>query len=62
MNRKYIKPHTLQDEAMPCVMLATSLNSIHSDKGIDFGGTDDDGSRDADVKESSFWDDSFNEE
>ena len=57
MNRKYIKPLSFLDEAKPCMMLATSINSISSDKGIGFGGSDDDGSRDADVKESTFWDD-----
>lgn len=57
MNRKYIKPRTFQDDAVPCAMLATSIGSISSDKGIGFGGTDDDGSQDPDVKEFSFWDD-----
>ena len=48
---------TLQEEAMPSIMLATSTDSISSDKGISYGGTDDDGFHEPDVKEFVFWDD-----
>ena len=59
MKRKYIKPLTCQDEATICTMLATSINSISSSKGIGFGGADNEGNRDADVKELAFWYDDF---
>ena len=55
MKREYMKPLMKQDEASACEMLAASINSISSDKGIGFGGMDDDGSQDADIKEFSFW-------
>ena len=59
MKRKYIKPITFQDEAMPSEMLSTSNNRINSGKGIGFGGADYDGNCEADVKESGFWEDDF---
>ena len=56
MRKTYICPLIKQEETECCAMLASSL--ISSDNGIGYGGVDEDGSHDPQVKEAdwSLWD------
>ena len=56
MKKKYDCPLLKSEETEACAMLASSL--ISSDNGIGYGGVDEDGSHDPQVKEAdwSLWD------
>lgn len=56
MKKTYICPLIKQEKTECCAMLASSL--ISSDNGIGYGGVDEDGSHDPQVKEAdwSLWD------